>query len=285
MNFIKKYQKLSLLLLAGALIACSGEAPLTESQLDTSVPPKTELDSWISANYLDPYNMEVLYKWNQNTVDLNRYLFPPLKEKVQPTLEVVKKIWLDSYKEVGGQDFVKKIAPRQILLVGGENYNTNGTKILGVAEAGTRITLFETDLLDTKNRNKVTQFIHTIQHEYIHILNQTKPFDVKAMSLITPSGYISSWYSFADYESQELGFISSYARSNVNEDFAETAAIILLLPKVKYEALINGITSVKAKADLRKKEAIVVKYFKDGFNMDFYQLRDAAERNTNLVVN
>lgn len=285
MNLIKKYQKLSLLLLLVVLTACSGEPPLTKSQLDTSVPLSTELDSWISTNYLDPYNIEVLYKWNQNTVDLNRYLLPPLKENVQPALNVVKKIWIDSYNEVAGPDFVKKIAPRQVLLVGGQNFNTNGTKTLGVAEAGTRITLFETDLLNTKDLKSVTQFIHTIQHEYIHILNQTKPFDVKAMSLVTPSGYISSWYSFLDYQSQELGFISSYARSNVNEDFAEMASIMLLTPKVKYEALINGITSVKAKADLRIKEAIVVKYFKDAFNIDFYHLRDIAERNTKLVIN
>lgn len=284
MKLIKKYQKLSLVLLSAALTACSGEPPLTNSQLDTSIPPSTVLDSWISTNFLDPYNIEVLYKWNQNTVDLNRYLFPPLKENVQPALNIVKKIWLDSYSEVAGPDFVKKIAPRQLLFIGGENFNTNGTKILGVAEAGTRITMFETDLLKVKDINSVTQFIHTIQHEYIHILNQNKPFDVKKMSLVTPSGYISSWYSYLDYESRELGFISSYARSNVNEDFAEMASILLLTPKVKYEALINGITSVKAKADLRIKEAIVVKYFRDAFNIDFYHLRDVAERNTTLVI-
>jgi substrate import-associated zinc metallohydrolase lipoprotein len=91
----------------------------------------------------------------------------------------VQKIWLDSYKAIAGADFVKTIAPREFVLVGGINLNTTGTITLGLAEGGQRITLFETDNVNKKDRANVKRFVQTIQHEYIHILNQTRPFDEK----------------------------------------------------------------------------------------------------------
>lgn len=268
-----------------ALTSCANEDKLGDSVLDYTQPTQTTLDQWITTNYLNPYNINVQYEWNQNTVDNSRYLYPPTVAKVQPALTIVQKIWLDSYSKIGGADFVKKIAPREIVLVGGVNLNSVGTKTLGIAEGGQRVTLFETDLIDKSNRANVTQFIHTIQHEYIHILNQNKPFDEAAWALITPVGYTADWYNYSIPVSNEMGFITSYARSNINEDFAETASIILVSSKAEYAAFLAGITSTTALAALKAKEAIVVKYFKDSFNMDFYALRDEAEKNTTAVVN
>ncbi|MBK0369125.1 substrate import-associated zinc metallohydrolase lipoprotein [Flavobacterium agrisoli] len=281
-----KYNKIAFLFLTlAALSSCSHEEQPTESQLDFNQPSKTTLDNWIGDNYLNPYNINVQYKWNQNTVDVSRFLYPPAVNKVQPALEIVKKIWLDSYKTIGGTNFVKIIAPREIVLVGGVNLNSVGTKTLGIAEGGQRVTLFETDYIDKTNRNNIKQFIHTIQHEYIHILNQNKPFDEKSWSVITPVGYTADWYNYTIASSNELGFITSYARSNINEDFAETASMILISSKAEYAAFLAGIKSPTALAALKAKEAIVVKYFKDAFDMDFYALRDEAEKNTNAVIN
>jgi len=285
MKIVTKYKKIAVFVGVLTLASCAQEDQPKESQLDYNPPVKTELDTWIDTNYLVPYNINAQYKWNQNTVDNTRYLFPPTIDKVKPALEIVKQIWLASYATIGGADFVKKIAPREIVLVGGVNSNSNGTRTLGIAEGGQRITLFEVDNLNTKNRPIVAEFIHTIQHEYIHILNQTKPFDEQAWGKITPSGYTATWHLETTAASRELGFITNYARSNVVEDFAETASIILISTKAEYAAILAGITSTKARADIQRKEAIVVQYFKDTFNMDFYALRDEAEKNTTNVIN
>jgi substrate import-associated zinc metallohydrolase lipoprotein len=285
MKKLNIYKKIVVLSTALFLGACAGDEPLTKSILDVSTPSKTELDNWIDINYLNPYNINIRYKWNQNTVDNNRFLYPPLQSKVQPALEIVQKIWLDSYKAIAGPDFVKTIAPREFVLVGGRNLNTTGTITLGLAEAGQRITLFETDKVNKSDRENVKRFVHTIQHEYIHILNQTKPFDEKTLSKITPSGYTSNWYATSTTVAREEGFITDYARSNINEDFAEMAAIMLINSKDEYEAILDGITDADAVINIKAKEAVVVKYFKDAFGIDFYQLRDEAEINTNAVIN
>jgi len=281
-----KYNKIAVLALVSiTLFSCGNDDLPGESQLDFTQPEKTSLDNWIDVTYLNPYNINVQYKWNQNTVDNSRYLFPPEVDKVKPALEIVETIWLKSYAAIGGPDFVKKIAPREIVLVGGVNLNSVGTKTLGLAEGGQRVTLFETDYVDKSDRDNVAQFIHTIQHEYIHILNQNKPFDEKTWKTLTPGGYTADWYNFEIEESNELGFITSYARSNINEDFAETAAMILIYTKEEYAAFLDGIENPFALQALKAKEAIVVKYFKEAFNMDFYALRDEAEKNTTSVIN
>lgn len=285
MKLLKKYKLVMLGAVVLTFAACSHEDQPTESQLDYVQPVKTDLDKWIGTNFTNPYNIDVRYEWNQNTVDNTRYLFPPTVDKVKPALEMVKTIWLDSYSVVAGSDFVKKIAPREFVLVGGVNLNSTGTITLGLAEGGQRISLFQVDYIDKKSRPDVTEFIHTIQHEYVHILNQTKPFNEQGWSQITPSGYTSSWYVEEEADSRELGFITSYARLNIFEDFAETAAIILLSSKTEYNALIASIKSPEGKAAIKKKEALVVQYYRDAFNIDFYALRDEAQKNTDAVIN
>ena len=284
MKKFKLYKNVLVLSSVLFLGACASDEPLTESILDTTVPVKSPLDNWIDTNFLTPYNINVQYKWDQNVVDNNRYLFPPTQTKVQPALEIVQKIWLQSYSTIGGPDFVKKIAPREFVLVGGVNLNTTGTITLGLADAGQRITLFETDKVNKSDRENVKRFIKTIQHEYIHILNQTKPFDEKTLAKITPTGYTSNWYATSTAVANEEGFISDYARSNINEDFAEMAATMLINSKAEYAAILAGIKDAKAVTNIKAKEAVVVKYFKDAFNMDFYKLRDEAEKNTNELT-
>ena len=284
MKKFKLYKNVLVLSSVLFLGACASDEPLTESILDTTVPVKSSLDNWIDTNFLTPYNINVQYKWDQNVVDNNRYLFPPTQTKVQPALEIVQKIWLQSYSTIGGPDFVKKIAPREFVLVGGVNLNTTGTITLGLADAGQRITLFETDKVNKTDRENVKRFIKTIQHEYIHILNQTKPFDEKTLAKITPTGYTSNWYATSTAVANEEGFISDYARSNINEDFAEMAATMLINSKAEYQAILDGIEDEEAVANIKAKEAVVVKYFKDAFNMDFYKLRDEAEKNTNELT-
>jgi substrate import-associated zinc metallohydrolase lipoprotein len=284
MKLIQHYKKVLLMATLVVLSSCSSEENLTASILDTTKPQQSDLDVWIEKNYLTPYNIEVLYKWNQNTVDGNSYLYPPTQSQITPALEIVQRIWLNTYTTVGGTDFVKVIAPRQLVLVGGESLNNNGTKTLGEAEGGQRITLFETDYVDKTDRKSVKQFIHTIQHEYIHILNQHKPFDEKSFAKITPSGYTANWNDTTNPEANEEGFITAYAKSNIIEDFAEMASMMLVNSEAEYEAIIAGIVSPKAKSDIRAKEALVIKYFKEAFNMDFYKLRAEAEKNTADVI-
>lgn len=266
--------------------SCEGEHEnLGASELDISTPDLTALDHWIRENYVSPYNIEIHYAWDENKVDLNRYLYPPSLDKIKPALDAIKTVWLNTYKEVAGEEFVKRIAPREILLVGGINLNSSGTITLGLAEGGKRITFFNTDLLDTSNRSNLIRFVSTIQHEYCHILNQTVPFIEEELRQITPSGYTAQWFNSSISEARELGYISDYARSNVSEDFAEMVNAMLSYDTVAYNGIIDAISSEEAKSNIRKKEDFVVNYFNKEFDIDLYELQRVAAENIEKVLN
>lgn len=275
---------ISLTVSATLVVACSSSDEISPgSNLDTTRVQLNELDAWINDNFTAPYNIDVVYRWSESLVDQSRYLYPPTADSVRPALNVVHKLWIEPYTAVGGAGFIEKIAPRQIVLVGGRNVNPSGTITLGLAEAGKRITLFEIDLLNKKSKDAVNQFIHTIQHEYVHILNQTKPFDETAYGTISPEGYTAQWFNETTANSRAAGFITSYARANEIEDFAEMASTMLNMSREEWDSLIVSIGGT-GQTRLRQKERIVVDYYKSEFNIDLYVLQDSVYRATQRII-
>jgi substrate import-associated zinc metallohydrolase lipoprotein len=269
-------------LLVGLLSGCSGDENNISPGSNLNTNPKTlnNVDKWIKDNYTDPYNIDVVYRWTESLADQGRFLYPAHIDSVIPALSIIKKLWIDPYSQVGGSDFVKNLAPRQIVLVGGLNKNPSGTITLGLAEAGKRITLFNVNLLKKKNRNELTQFIKTIQHEYVHILNQTKPFDVPTWGRISPEGYTAQWFNETNTGSREVGFITAYARANEVEDFAEMASEMLGKSFDEWNTLVNSVISSTSKTRIKAKEKIVSDYYLDNFKVNIYTLQDSVYRAT-----
>ena len=237
---------------------------------------KTELDAYIYDNFQKPYNVTVTYRWEATDFELNKFLYPPTQSKVKPLLEIMKKVWISPYEQVAGANFIKEVAPRQISLVGGYNVNESGTITLGFADSGMKITLFNVDQLDAKNHNQMRQYFHTIQHEYCHIINQKKPFDV-AYGKLTPADYTANWYNVSTTDANNKGFITPYAMANEIEDFAEVTSAMLSMSKADFDAKVNAISDAKGKAFIRQKEAFVVEYFKREWNIDIYKLQEVIE--------
>lgn len=256
--------------------ACKENESLNEnSVLKTKVTAQTELDRYIYENFLQPYNIAVTYNWKNSDFDMSKYLYPPTESKVKPLLEVVKKVWIDSYSEVAGAEFIKKVAPRQLSLIGGYNVNTNGTITLGFADSGMKITLFNVDQLNLADHAGTRRYFHTIQHEYCHIINQTKPYSPE-FAKITPN-YVSVWANYTNAQANQLGFITNYARASDIEDFAEMTATMLGMSRAAWNAKVDAISNPTAKEAIRKKEAFVVSYFKSEWNIDFYTLQSKVE--------
>lgn len=283
MKTINRY--IALFSLVGALgltTSCSKEDSLGESRLKVTPEQKTALDNWIDDNYTYPYNMAVFYRWDPAKVNMDRYLTPIAIEKVQPTLKVIDKIWLESYETIAGNQFVKRTAPRELVMVGSANLNKTATVTLGLAEQGVRISLFQINSLNLKNKAEVEEFIHTIQHEYVHILNQAEPFDESEYGKLTAADYRADWNNSSDDEARSLGFISAYAQSNATEDFAEQASW-MLKDIVAYNKLVDE-SPASGRALIRQKEALVVAYYKRAFDIDFYELCNLTTANTEEAI-
>ncbi|MBC6427096.1 MAG: hypothetical protein GDA51_11690 [Ekhidna sp.] len=255
---------------------CDEDPELTPGS-DLNPPPASDdaLDLWIKDNYVDPFNIEVVYKWQESLVDQSRYLFPPHKDSVQSILELIKAIWIEPYNQVAGRPFMQELRPSQLVLVGGINRNPSGTNTLGIAEQGKRITLFNINLMDKTNVDDIGELMLIVHHEYAHILHQSKPFDEEVWGEITPEGYTAQWFNEDDDSSREEGFISAYARSNENEDFAEMVAQMLTRNRIAWNSLIDGIWSYEGRLDIRQKEQLVASYYRDEYGLNVYELQDS----------
>lgn len=253
--------------------ACSDTSDtIAESQIDTDTPILSNLDLWLRSTFVEPYNIEVSYLWEASSTDIARFLYPMREDGVQKWSQTIKNVWIDPYDELGGDDFIARITPRQLVYSGGFNFNPNSPTItLGIAEAGARITFFNLDFLDYSEIDNIRQPLRTLHHEYAHILNQKFPF-TDDFGLISPADYTAQWFNLSSEEALNLGFITPYASSQPGEDFVEIVAIMLTNSRQDFEAIISS-ASPFGEARIRQKLEIVLEYFQENFNINLFELQ------------
>ncbi len=261
-----------------------------------------EIDAWIYDSLTAPYNIAVKYKWDQGELQqfFDKTLVPPKEEKVIPLLSSINKAWANVYIQEAGLQFFKNISPKFFYLVGSGIY-VRGGLIVGTAEGGRKIVLSNLNefrikgmpgyaLSDTEN---VKEVFRTIHHEYAHILDQTIKFPVE-FSASSASSYTADWLNVLPGDSKNEGFISQYAISGAIEDWAEMVSYMLVDGKNWFDQYVNsinytgttanGTTAAVAKARLRQKEAVVVSYFKQAWNIDFYSLQSRSRAAINALI-
>lgn len=278
----KCYLLLQSLVLFVALGCSRDKETLDVSALNLGgdVSEKTALDRWVATNFTAPYNIEIKYRWDRTELNMWKTLVPPAEDKVQPVLEVLRDAWIAPYVKVKGADFIKELAQKQIVLVGSPEYNANGTIVLGQAEAGRKVTLFVVNFFQKSNVQEVKRMLKTMHHEFGHILHQKKMFSPR-YALITPDGYDATWFNYSDAQALSLGFISSYSRNTVEDDFVEMLAIMLTEGKTGFDALVNRAGT--GKVALRAKEEIVRAYVRDTWGIDLTALQNSTQEAIKLL--
>lgn len=267
------------------LASCSSNDPDSATIFPVESPQRDAFDLWLQKNYTSPYNIDFKYKMEDIESDYSYTLVPADSAKSAKLAILVKYLWLDSYAEVMGQDFVKSYVPRVIHLVGSPAYNSNGTMVLGTAEGGLKVTLYMVNELTNtvlKDYNTMTSYyFHTMHHEFTHILNQKKPYDT-SYNKITESGYVSgNWYQVADTTAHGKGFVTPYAMSEGQEDFAEMLSSYITQTEEQWQAILadaktyGGTTAVEA---LEQKLNLVRSYMSESWNCDIDQLRSTILR-------
>ncbi len=276
---MKKTKFLLLLIPLYITISCSKEEDLSAivEGLGGEKFNKLPIDDWLFQNFTKPFNIDVKYRWDPFEVPLDRTLVPPLVSKVQPTMEAVKKIWIDPYIKVAGEDFIKRFCPKQYVLVGSANWNTDGTIVLGTAEGGRKVILYQINNFDKKNVPVVKEMLHTIHHEFAHILHQNILYPI-AYKQITPGTYTSNWYNISEEEALNFGYVTSYSMLNPDEDFVEMVATLLVDGQAVFNARLATLkTNPGAKDALIKKQQMVIDYFLKTYNINFKTLQNITQ--------
>lgn len=223
-----------LLLLCCAVLApsCNKEEALNIDDgifgLGGNIENQSELDEWLYTTYVKEYNINVKYRWSSYELSGTAQLVPIHRNLVQPMMDVISKVWFAPYEKTAGLTFIKQTAPKNIVLVGSAEYNEDGTIKLGQAEGANKISLYDCNAFNPSDPMWLKAMLHTIEHEFAHILHQTRNYD-KSFKTISAGTYNpTGWYNVPEIYALLDGFLSSYAMSGVDEDFVEVISLIMV---------------------------------------------------------
>lgn len=175
---MKKIKVFILLALALAAVSCSEEDLDSKSIFDTSSPERNAFETWILNNYTEPYNIDLKYRFEDIESDMKYNVTPAAYDKSVALAKLVKYLWIEAYEELVGQEFVATYCPKVLHFVGSPEYEkSGGSMVLGTAEGGLKITLFNVNGLNPENPDAEILnewYFKTMHHEFAHILHQTK---------------------------------------------------------------------------------------------------------------
>ena len=215
------------------------------------------------------------------------YLTPASYKQSVAMAKLVRHMCLEAYDEItGSTDFIKAYFPKILFLVGSYAYKTNGAMVLGTAEAGAKITLYNLDNLNPKTVNAKTAYFKTIHHEFGHILNQTKPYPTDFAEISGPD-YVQD-QCFEIYKTTESalqkGFISPYASKADSEDFVELIALYVNRSAEEWEEMLTTAGDT-GRPKIEAKFEIVSNYMKSTWNIDLNELREIVMRRAEEAPN
>ncbi|MDR2286422.1 MAG: putative zinc-binding metallopeptidase [Prevotellaceae bacterium] len=269
-------------------ISCSDEKLDENSVIKKPNVTQNAFDIWLYNNYTLPYNIDFKYKMEDIETSTSRVLVPAEYTKAVAIAKLVKHLCTDAYGEVSNEAFIRLYFPKVLHLTGSAAWLSNGSRVLGEAEGGRKITLFEINELDPTNIEALNEYyFKTIHHEFSHILHQTKDYS-PVYKDITGTDYLSDSWDDPSATSQNVwlpkGFISAYARKEPDEDFVEMIAHYLVYNNTWWNAMLTAANITASgnnrtgKTILEEKLTIVKDYMFKTWNVDLDVLKATIQR-------
>lgn len=269
-----------------SLVSCSEEVLSDNSVVRETITEQNEFDKWLKANYLDAYNIQFKYRFEDIESSMGYYLTPADFTQSVYMAKLVLHMCLQAYDEItGSKEFIKTNFPKILYMVGSYAYKTNGTVILGTAEAGAKISLYNLDNLNPKTVEAKTAYFKTIHHEFGHILNQTKPYTRDFSEISGPDYVLDKWADTYSSEDKSLpdGFITPYASHSDGEDFVELVSIFVTRTPEEWEERL--VKAGAARGVIEDKFEIVCDYMDKSWGINLPKLREIVLRRASEARN
>lgn len=292
-------KKILLILLIGfgaAVSGCSETEMKSQSVIPFAATEMGEFEGWLDTYYRATYNIRFLYQLEDIESDMSYDVVPSTEFSSKIIAKMLQFLWLDAYTEVAGLNFMRYNAPRVLHLIGSGTY-LGGTLRLGTAEGGVKITVQATNWIedmmsvnftngkdasggftlsnfDIENIN--AYYLHTIHHEFSHILEQNKQRP-KDFDNVSAADYTANWRNVATNVALQMGFVSRYASSEATEDFAEIFSTYITSTDNEWNSLLLS-AGENGSAAINEKLTIIKAYTKQSWNLDLDKLRETLMR-------
>ena len=104
------------------------------SVIKDSQTPENALDRWLMKNYVEPYNVELRYRWEDNEISMDYILVPATMKNSIRMARLLKYICFDSFDEVtGSTKFIHDNFPKQIQLVENPGWTTGRSSTIRIS--------------------------------------------------------------------------------------------------------------------------------------------------------
>ena len=276
---------LTILAAALCLSACRKEDLNDESIFQDRDDLTEAFDVWLFQNYVEPYNIQFNHRYVDRESDNQYNLIPAERSKAIAMAKLIKHLWIGAYDELVGEEFMKTYCPRMIQLIGSKAYNSQGSVVVGTAEGGMKITLYNVNAINITSPSISflnEWFFGTMHHEFAHILHQTKNYSTD-FNLISKDYQGPSWVNLEEDQAHQMGFVTSYASSSTDEDFVEIIAKYVTNPQGWWESLLAR-SGEDGKAKMEKKMEIVRSWLLQSWNIDLDGLRDVVQRRSSELA-
>lgn len=244
-----------------------------------------KFDQWLLKNYTYPYNIDFKYRMQDIESDQKYKLVPADYDKALMLSKIIKHVWMEAYTELAGPNFVRSYVPKTFHLIGSPAYDSSGTMVLGTAEGGKKITLYNVNDLDVNEIDIEllnSYYFETMHHEFAHILHQKRSYD-PSFDRICEGKYIGTdWYQESDRDggntqAWKQGFVTAYSMSEAREDFVENIAMYVTHDEAYWKNMLVKAGETGASI-INEKFTIVYNYMLETWGIDLNELRNIVLR-------
>ena len=229
----KLFLPLAALALTG-LMGCDADIdsvqPSRQVVASTTVSSLPRLDRYIQQAFAKKYNVDIAYRYDDKVTD-RRYLLAPVKEeKALEYLNLIDYMFFQVYEASTPEGYLQTHTIKYLNLFGSSGYAID-RRMAGAAPQG-MIWIYNINELNTQYTGTVrSDYISVLFHESAHTLHEERAyppeFDKLSALEYQKQDAFSYWWRTGQNASY-AGFVSDYASTDADEDFAELFAYYIL---------------------------------------------------------
>ena len=261
--------------------------PLQQVVPSTSINSLPRLDRYIQLAFTKKYNVDIAYRYDDKVTD-RRYLLAPVKEaKALEYLNLIEYMFFQVYEASTPEGYLQAHTIKYLNLFGSSGYAID-RRMAGAAPQG-MIWIYNINELNTQYTQDVREnYISTLFHESAHTLHEERAYPPefdKLSSLEYQKQDAFSYWWRTGQKAGYAGFVSDYASTDPDEDFAELFAYYVLDSDSEWANRLKEAEG-KNRADakytgreiIEKKVAIMKAYLHSEYSADLDQIRAEAQK-------
>ena len=284
----KLFLPLAALTLTG-LTGCDADIdsvqPSRQVIASTTVSSLPRLDRYIQQAFAKKYNVDIAYRYDDKVTD-RRYLLAPVKEeKALEYLNLIDYMFFQVYEASTPEGYLQTHTIKYLNLFGSSGYAID-RRMAGAAPQG-MIWIYNINELNTQYTGTVrSDYISVLFHESAHTLHEERAYPpefdkLSALEYQKQDAFSYWWRNGKD--SRHAGFVSDYASTDADEDFAELFATYVLSSEGEWnellayaDAKIRPSAKYTGKEIILQKLAIMKQYIRDEYHTDLDAIRQKA---------